>query len=200
MRAGARPPQRHSRAASGASAAPRPRCCPGHHRPVACAAAGGTGAGGGGAPSSLASGVRTAEAAGAVAAVQPPPPAPAPLPPPRPGPPSLVYVCDVEERALQNALRTAEAAEAGTLPRRALAYAAVDDAVLSAAYDRCGTVTEDYGRTFYMGAAAPRGGARAALNGEREAGPFPSRRSVPRPHAQPPAASRRPPGAPQPRS
>jgi hypothetical protein len=56
----------------------------------------------------------------------------------------------VEEEALAAALLTVRAAEAGTLPPRSLAYECVD--VLQDAYDRCGVVTEDYGRTFYMGA------------------------------------------------
>lgn len=78
---------------------------------------------------------------------QPPPP-----PPPRPQPYGGGYCCAVEEAALQSALRTVEAAAAGTLARRSLEYQAVTGDVLEAAYARCGTVTEDFGRTFYTGA------------------------------------------------
>ena len=67
----------------------------------------------------------------------------------------------VEEEALQSALRTVESALAGTLPPRSLAYECRD--VLQAAYNRCGEVTEDYGRTFYMGACVAGGRRRAGV-------------------------------------
>jgi len=56
----------------------------------------------------------------------------------------------VEEEALAAALRTVAAQENGQLGSRRLRYECAD--VLDDAYARCGVVTEDYGRTFYMGA------------------------------------------------
>jgi len=68
----------------------------------------------------------------------------------------------VEDEALAAALQTLAASQAGALPPRRLVYECAD--VLQAAYDRCGEVTEDYGRTFYMGACrrAGRPGGEAA--------------------------------------
>ena len=60
--------------------------------------------------------------------------------------------CAVEEQALASALGTVVAHEAGTLKSRRLRYEACSPETLEQAYDRCGVVTEDYGRTFYMGA------------------------------------------------
>ena len=60
--------------------------------------------------------------------------------------------CAVEEEALASALGTVVAHEAGTLKSRRLRYEACSPETLEQAYDRCGVVTEDYGRTFYMGA------------------------------------------------
>ena len=60
--------------------------------------------------------------------------------------------CAVEEEALASALGTVVAHEAGTLKSRRLRYDACSPETLEQAYDRCGVVTEDYGRTFYMGA------------------------------------------------
>jgi hypothetical protein len=60
----------------------------------------------------------------------------------------------VEETALSSALGTVAAHAAGQLAARKMRYEGVAEEVLSAAYDRCGEVTEDYGRTFYMGACA----------------------------------------------
>ena len=63
-----------------------------------------------------------------------------------------VGACAVEEAALASALGTVVAHEAGTLKSRRLRYEACSPETLEQAYDRCGVVTEDYGRTFYMGA------------------------------------------------
>ena len=54
----------------------------------------------------------------------------------------------VEEEALLAALATAASPPC---VERNLAYAECSE-VLESAYTRCGEVTEDYGRTFYMGA------------------------------------------------
>jgi hypothetical protein len=76
----------------------------------------------------------------------------------------------VEEEALASALRTVKLHESGQLSSRRLCFDCGN--VLEAAYDRCGEVTEDYGRTFYMGALlrrpasrSRRGGASPALPG-----------------------------------
>lgn len=54
----------------------------------------------------------------------------------------------VEEEALVSALRTAE--DKNTLDGRRIQFAGLSGDVLEAAYRRCGEVTEDYGRTFYL--------------------------------------------------
>lgn len=60
---------------------------------------------------------------------------------------------EVEEEALASALRTAQ--DKDVMSGRRIQYAGLDE-VLQAAYRRCGEVTEDYGRTFYLGASGPR--------------------------------------------
>lgn len=87
--------------------------------------------------------------------------------PQRAAPQPLLFAgaCAVEETALASALGTVVADERGTLKSRSLRYDSCSAETLSQAYDRCGVVTEDYGRTFYMGArrrgcaAAGRAGA-----------------------------------------
>lgn len=57
----------------------------------------------------------------------------------------------VEEEALASALKTADNA-ANLLKGRKIQYQGLGGEVLESAYKRCGEVTEDYGRTFYLGA------------------------------------------------
>lgn len=56
----------------------------------------------------------------------------------------------VEEEALASALHTVDLQRAGLLEGRSMKYDSIDTEVLNAAYLRCGEVTEDYGRTFYL--------------------------------------------------
>lgn len=58
---------------------------------------------------------------------------------------------DVEEEALVSALKTADNAK-NVLLERTIQYKGLGGEVLDSAYKRCGEVTEDYGRTFYLGA------------------------------------------------
>ena len=117
---------------------------------------------------------------------------PASASPSRAPPQELLYAgaCAVEETALSSALGTVVAHDSGTLKSRRLRYEACSPETLEQAYDRCGIVTEDYGRTFYMGARSPgagdaaAGAARAARRREKapsacfaDAGCTPSRRS-----------------------
>ena len=62
----------------------------------------------------------------------------------------------VEEEALASALATVQLHASGQLGSRRLRFDCSN--VLDSSYARCGEVTEDYGRTFYMGAcpASPR--------------------------------------------
>jgi hypothetical protein len=62
----------------------------------------------------------------------------------------------VEEDALASALATVQLHASGQLGSRRLRFDCGN--VLDSSYARCGEVTEDYGRTFYMGAlpASPR--------------------------------------------
>jgi hypothetical protein len=89
----------------------------------------------------------------------------------------------VEEDALLAALHTLEASRGGQLlSRRSLVYACEDQ--LAYAYARCGEVTEDYGRTFYLGAprscatGSPAAGwPRSEKQGLRASGPHAPPRS-----------------------
>jgi hypothetical protein len=85
---------------------------------------------------------------------------PASASPSRAPPQELLYAgaCAVEETALSSALGTVVAHDSGTLKSRRLRYDACSPETLEQAYDRCGIVTEDYGRTFYMGACSPSAG------------------------------------------
>jgi hypothetical protein len=89
---------------------------------------------------------------------------PASASPSRAPPQELLYAgaCAVEETALSSALGTVVAHDSGTLKSRRLRYDACSPETLEQAYDRCGIVTEDYGRTFYMGARSPSAGDAAA--------------------------------------
>jgi hypothetical protein len=88
---------------------------------------------------------------------------PASASPSRAPPQELLYAgaCSVEETALSSALGTVVAHDSGTLKSRRLRYEACSPETLEQAYDRCGIVTEDYGRTFYMGARSLRAGGAA---------------------------------------
>lgn len=59
----------------------------------------------------------------------------------------------MEEEALVSALKTAGEA-AKVLTGRKIQFQGLGGEVLESAYKRCGEVTEDYGRTFYLGTPA----------------------------------------------
>ena len=125
------------------------------------------------------------------------PPAAAPSQPPAApvsgGRPLLNGGNAVEEEALASALRTVQLHASGQLGSRRLRFDCGN--VLDSSYARCGEVTEDYGRTFYMGAlaAAPR----AAGDRRHWAPQRPKKRRARLGRAAPPAYSlTRPPCAP----